>query len=109
MAEAIKVLGQLKPAAATLLALYTVPVGGTAVVSTVTVCEQSGAATAFRLSIAVAGAVDAPPQYFAYDVSIAGNETKGFTLGITLGAGDVLRCYSLAGSVSFGAFGAETT
>lgn len=109
MAEVLKVLGQLKPAAATLLALYTVPALTTTVASTVSVCEQAGAATKFRVSVAVAGAVDAAPQYLFFDADIAANETKTITIGMTLGAADVVRVYSTSGSVSFNAFGAETS
>lgn len=105
---AIKVLGQLKPAAATLLALYTAPAATSVVVSSIVVCEQAAAATSFRISVAIAGAADAPPQYLAYDAALAANETKAFTLGITLGATDVVRVRSLSGNVSFNAFGEET-
>lgn len=109
MAEAIKVLGQLKPAPATLSALYTVPALTTAVASTITACEQAGAATKFRISVAVVGAADAPTQYLFYDADIGINETKTITIGMTLGAADVVRVYSTSGSVSFNAFGAETS
>jgi hypothetical protein len=107
MSEAIKVLGQLIPGAATLSDLYAVPALNFTVVSTLTVCEQGGAAAAFRISVAVAGAADAPAQYLAYDTALAANETKAFTLGITLGAGDVVRVYSDTGDVSFNLFGSE--
>lgn len=109
MAETIKVLGQSKPAAAVLSDMYTVPAATTAVISTITVCEQAGSATTFRISVAVAGAVDAVTQYIVYDAALGANETKAFTLGITLAATDVLRVRSTSGSVSFNAFGAEST
>lgn len=109
MAETIKVLGQLKPAATTLSTLYTVPAATTAVSSTITVCEQAAAATTFRISIAVAGAADDPKQYIVYGAALAANETKSFTLGITLAATDVVRVYSASGNVSFNMFGAENT
>jgi hypothetical protein len=108
MTEAIKVLGQSKPAATTLTDLYAVPADNFAVVSTVTACEQSGTATTFRLAVAVAGASTNPKQYIVYDAALEANETKAFTLGITLAATDVLRVYSASGSVAFNAFGAET-
>lgn len=109
MAEIVKVLGQAKPAAAVLADGYTVPALTTAVVSTVAVCEQGGAQTRFRIAVAVAGAADAPEQYLVYDAALDANETKTFTLGLTLGAGDVVRVRSSSGSVSFNLFGAETT
>lgn len=109
MAEVIKVLGQLKPAAATLSALYTVPGATTTVSSSIIACEQSAVATTFRISVAVAGAADAPVQYIVYDAALAANETKAFMLGMTLGAADVVRVRSVSGNVSFAIFGAENS
>jgi hypothetical protein len=108
MTESIKVLGQLKPAAATLSALYTVPALNFAVGSTLTVCEQGGVVAAFRIAVSVAGAAISAEQYIAFNTALAANETKAFTLGITLGAGDVVRVYSSTGNVSFNLFGSET-
>lgn len=108
MAEVIKVLGQANPAATTLTALYTVPALTTAVSSTITVCNQ-GVATSFRISVAVAGAADAPKQYIAFDVDLALKEVRAFTLGVTLGAADVVRVYAGTATVSFNIFGAETS
>lgn len=109
MAEVVKVLGQSKPAAATLTALYTVPALTTAVGSSLMVCEQSGVATTFRVSVAVAGAADAVAQYIVYDAPLQANESKAFTIGLTLGAADVVRVQSLSGSVSLSLFGAENS
>ena len=109
MAEALKILGQSKPAAGVLTAAYTVPAATTTVVSTITVCEQAGVATSFRLSAAVAGAADTPSQYLVYNAPLKANETLALTLGITLGIADVVRVSSLGGSVSFNLFGVEKT
>lgn len=108
MADTAKVLAQVKPVAATLTDAYTVPAVTQTVVSTITVANQSATPTAFRLSVAVAGAADNVKQYLAFDVPIAGNETKTFTLGLTLGAADVLRVYNTLAMVSFNVFGIET-
>ncbi len=107
MAEAIKVLSQTKPTAATLTDSYTVPAATSAVVSTITVCNQSGTPTTYRLSIAVAGAADTTKQYLAYDAPIAGNESRTFTLGVTLATTDVVRVYATLATVSFNVFGVE--
>lgn len=107
MAESYKVLGQLKPSAATLTALYTVPSGRSAVCSSLIICNQSGVATAYRVSVAVAGAGDTAKQYLAYDVPIAGNATVDFTIGATLAATDVVRAYCTLATVSFNLFGTE--
>ena len=58
MAEVLKVLGQLVPAATTLSALYTVPAATTATISTIAACNQNNANVKVRVSIAVAGAAD---------------------------------------------------
>ena len=61
----------------------------------------------FRLSVAVAGAVDASKQYLYYDVAIPAYNSFAATVGLTLGAGDVLRGYASSASVSFNVFGVE--
>ena len=109
MAQTLKVLGQSALAATTLTAVYTVPAATTAAVSTITVCERSGAATTYRLSVAVAGAADATSQYLVYDAALAANETQTLTLGISLGAGDVVRAYAGAATVSVNVFGVENS
>ncbi len=109
MAETYKILGQSNPAAATLTDAYTVPAATSVVMSSITVANRSATATAFRISVAVAGAVNSNEQYIAYDVSILGNETKTFTLGITLAATDKVRVYATLATLSFNVFGAEIT
>lgn len=109
MPTAYRVLGQQSPAAATLVALYTVPAGGSAVISSVSVCNRAATPTTFRVSVAVAGAADAGVQYVFYDVPLAGLSTVMLTAGLTLGAADVLRVYAGAANVTFQAFGQETT
>lgn len=70
------------------------------------VCNR-GAATTFRLSVAVAGAVDATSQYLFYDTAIAANTTYTVTIGITLATTDVIRCYATLATLTFSAFGSE--
>lgn len=109
MATANKVLGQSKPGATTLTALYTVPALTSALSSTITVCNQSATPTSFRISVAPAGAADATSQYLYYDVAIAGNDTFAATIGITLNATDVVRVYNTLATCSFSLFGVEIT
>jgi hypothetical protein len=105
--ETFKVLGQSNPVAATLTDAYTVPGATQAIVSTVVVCNRSATATAFRLAVAVAGIADDVKQYLAYDVPIAGNETITLTLGLSLGAADVVRVLATLATLSFNIFGEE--
>lgn len=109
MAETLKVLGQSAPGAATLTTAYTVPALTTAVVSSITVCNRSAAPTTFRLAVSVAGAAIADEQYVFYDAPVEGNETQTFTIGATLGAGDLVRVYATLATVSFNIFGLEKT
>lgn len=109
MADTLKNLGQLAPAATTLTALYTVPGATSATVSSVVVCNRSGTPTTFRLSHSVGGAADSNPQYLYYDLPIPGNETFILTVGLTMATGDILRAYAGAATLSFNAYGVEVT
>lgn len=108
MADTAKVLAQVDPLAATLTTGYTVPGATSTVVSTVSIANRSATPTTFRISVAVAGAADTNKQYIAYDVPIGANETKTFTIGMTLAATDVVRVYATLATLSFNIFGIET-
>ena len=107
MPTTYKVLGQSNPAATTATTLYTVPASTQTVVSTVTVCNQTSTAGTYRVAVRVAGGALAASQYVAYDVSLPGNATDTLTLGLTLGATDVITVYASAATFSFNAFGSE--
>lgn len=109
MADAVKVLAQVDPSAATLTTAYTVPGATSTVISTVLVANRSSTPTSFRISVAVAGAADANKQYLYYDIPIPGNETFAATLGVALATTDVLRVYATLATLSFNVFGVETT
>lgn len=109
MLETRKVLGQLDVGAAAEATLYTVPAATQAVVSTVIVCNRGAVATTFRIRIRVAGVATDVKQYIYYDVPIPGNDTFAATIGICLGAGDLLTVEAGTTDVSFGAFGVELT
>ena len=102
-----KVLGQSNPSAATATTLYTVPASTQAVVSTITVANQAATAATYRIAVRVAGAGLAASQYIAYDVSLPANASDTLTLGITVGAADVITIYSSTATMSFSAFGSE--
>lgn len=109
MTDTLKALAQSKPAATTLTDAYTVPGATTATVSSISVCNQASTSTSFRISVAVAGAGDTSKQYLYYNVPIAGYDTFVATLGITLGAADVVRVYATDANLSFNVFGVEVT
>jgi hypothetical protein len=107
MADVIKVLGQLNPAATTLTTLYTVPTATSATASSIAICNEAAVAGTFRVSIAVAGAADNVKQYLYYDQALYANDTFIATIGITLGAGDVVRAYASSATMAFSLFGLE--
>ena len=107
MATTYKVLGQSNPSATTATTLYTVPAATQTIVSTVTVCNQTSTAGTYRIAVRIAGAALAASQYIAYDVSLPGNASDTLTLGLTLGATDVITVYASAATFSFAAFGSE--
>lgn len=109
MPEIRKILGQSNPAALTLTDLYTVPASTQAVVSTVTVCNADATPVQFRISVAQGGAANAQEQYLYWDFSIPEGDAFASTIGITLDAGDVIRCRSTGSSTSFQVFGVEIT
>jgi hypothetical protein len=47
-------------------------------------------------------------MYVAYDVTVGASDTTALTLGITLGATDVITVYASTATLSFNAYGAET-
>jgi hypothetical protein len=102
-----KVLGQSNPAATTATTLYTVPAGTQTIVSTVVVTNQAATAGTYRIAVRVAGAALATNQYIAYDVSLPANASDTLTLGLTLGAADVVTVYASSATFSFSAFGSE--
>lgn len=109
MAFTYKTLGQADPAAATLTDLYTVPAATSAIVGRVTIANRTAAQALVRLAVSVGGGAVAAKDYVLYDTPIPANSALDVNGAITLAATDKLRCYSLAGSVSFNAFGVEIT
>ena len=107
MPTTYKVLGQSIPAATTATTLYTVPASTQTVVSSISICNQASSSATFRIAVRVAAATLATSQYIAYDVTVGAADTTVLTLGLTLGATDIITIYSSTATVSFAAFGSE--
>jgi hypothetical protein len=108
--SAIGSLGQQYPEAATLAALYTVPAGASAVLSTVFVCNQSSETTTFRLLHSVGGLGDTEnKEYLYYEEPVDGYCTFAVTLGITMSGNDILLAQSANGRCSFNVYGESIT
>lgn len=106
---AYKVLGRKAAAATSEEELYTVPSSSAAVVSTIVIANRSASARTYRIAVKpTSGTTLADEHYLAYDVAIAANDSTALTLGVTLAAGNSIRCYaSAASSLTFTAFGSE--
>jgi hypothetical protein len=107
MAITYKVLGQSAPSATTNTDVYTVGSGKQATVSTITVCNRSTTAATYRIAIRVAGSALSNEEYIAYDAPIGSNDSVTWTIGVTLGAADVVTVYASTANLSVNIFGAE--
>jgi hypothetical protein len=107
MATTIKVLGQEIPSAAAELDLYEVPTATSAIVSSLFVCNLGVAEATIRISVSAGGAGTGNKDYLYFGLSVPVGDTFVSTTGLSLGAGDVIRCYSSTGDVSFNVFGSE--
>lgn len=107
MATTYKVLGQSNPSATTATTLYTVPSATQAVVSTIVIANLAASSATYRISVRPAGAAQTNAMYVAYDITVGASDSTALTLGITLGATDVITVYASTANVSFTAFGSE--
>lgn len=92
---------------ATYSTLYTTPSNTTAVVSTITICNQTGSTITYRLGLASSATDPSTSEFLAYGATVAANDTVALTLGVTMGANKFLRASASSASVSFIAFGTE--
>ena len=110
MAETYKILGQSAATAASNTVLYTVPAATNTVISSIVICNRnSGANCTYRIAAQTAGAAMANSHYVAFDAPIAALDTVALSIGITLGATDVIGIYTANSNLTFTAFGTEIT
>ena len=102
-----KILGQINPTANTLTTLYTVPAGNSAVISTVSICNQSAVASTFDIAVQPANASIQSKHYVNFKTPVPANDTIFLTLGITLAETDVISVNVGSSSISVNAFGSE--
>jgi hypothetical protein len=107
MPTTYKVLGQVNPSATTNTTLYTVPSATQTVVSSISVCNLAGTAATFRIAVRPAGATLANEDYIVYGATVPASDATFFTLGLTLGATDVITVYASSANLAFNAFGSE--
>jgi len=109
MATTYKVLGQLNPAANTLSNVYTVPATTQAVISTITVCNQSASNASYSISVSNNGVADNASHYIIRGGVVPAADSIGITLGLTLDASDQIRANTNSANISFNIFGSEIT
>lgn len=108
MATTYKVLAQSNPAATTETTLYTVPSSTSAVVSTISICNQAGSSGTYRIAVRpAADGSTAAKHWIVYGATVAASDSIMLTLGVTLAAGDLIRVYGSSANISFAAFGSE--
>jgi glucose-6-phosphate dehydrogenase assembly protein OpcA len=107
MPTVYKVLGQSNPAATTNTTLYTVPASTSAVISTITICNQASSAATYRIAVRPAGASIANQHYVVFGATVAASDTTALTLGLTLATTDVITVYASTATLSFNAYGSE--
>ena len=109
MSTARKILGQTAPPAVTPTTLYLVPAATSAVVSSVVVCNTSQVQATFRVAVRPTADATTAKHYLYFDHILPGGTTFVATLGVTLGAAELIEARSSAATISFTAFGEETT
>jgi len=108
MANTYKVLGQTNPSTTSNTNLYTVPSGTSAVISSFVVVNTTDTAAMAHAYIRVVGAPATSSNEILHSATIAANSTAAFTLGITMGAGDIITVRSdTTNAIAYHAFGTE--
>lgn len=110
MPTTYKVLGQTQGTAGvtTYATVYTVPASTSAVISTITICNQASADATYRVAVASAS-TPATAEFLAFGATVKANDTVTLTLGLTLEATKRIVISSSANTTSFGVFGSEIT
>lgn len=108
MATNYKVLGQAALTAQTMTDVYTVPAATQTIVSTVVIANRDSSSNTYRVAVVPDGDTLGNEHYISYNVPITGADSTTITIGLTLGAGDVISVYGGASSsLSVSIFGSE--
>lgn len=107
MPTAYKVLGQVEYDGTGEDTLYTVPSSTEAVCSTLAVCNKGSSNQTFDVRIKINNAADDDKQYLIFEAPVLAKDTLFITIGVTLGAGDVMTVKSSTTDATFQLFGSE--
>ena len=115
MPTAYKILGQTLPTANTLSNVYVVPTSTSAIVSTITICNQSSANANIDIMIRPINETLANKHYLIKGVTVPRADTMILSPGVTLNASVIVAVNNAvvtgetAANVSFNVFGVELT
>ena len=110
MAQTYKRLGAINPSANTQTNVYVVPAATEAVISTITVCNQSQANASYSLAMMDASEFNAAAPaatFLVRGATVPAADSIILTIGLTANAGSVLAANTNNASISFAAFGSE--
>ena len=115
MPTAYKILGQTLPTANLLSNVYVVPTSTSAIISTITICNQSSANANVDIMIRPINETLANKHYLIKGVTIPRADTMILSPGVTLNASVIVAVNNAvasgetAANVSFNVFGVELT
>lgn len=114
MPQSFKKLGAVVPTANTQANVYVVPASTEAVLSTITICNQSTVNTSYSLMYfyadEFASGSSAPSRCFLVRGAVVpAADTIVLTMGLTANADSIISCNATGSDISFSAFGSEIT
>lgn len=112
MAQSFKILGQVNPSANAQANVYVVPANTEAVLSTITVCNQTASNNSFSLIMMPIDNYADPANaenYIIRGAVVPAADTLVLTMGLTAQANAILACNTNNANMSFSVFGSEIT
>ena len=112
MPNAYKRLGAINPSANTQTNVYVIPAATEAVISTITICNQSSVNASYSLALMPSSIFSSPAgaaHFLVRNAALSGSDTIFLTVGLTGNAGSVLVANTPNANISFSAFGSEIT
>ena len=112
MPQTFKRLGAINSTANTQANLYVVPASNSAVVSTITICNQTGANGSYSLMVQDSTEFSNPAANATMIVrgaSVPAADTVVLTMGLTMNANSILSANGSFVDISFSAFGSEVS
>ena len=110
MPNAYKILGQILPNANTLTNVYVTGASASAIINTITLCNQQTANASIDLIVRPINEALAAKHYLLSGITILQADTLIFSPGITMNANCILAANNkVDGNTSICAFGVEVT